>query len=53
MRTIAAERRAVAIGERTVVLDQAFQRLPGEVQPVEGRDNGAPARSRRAGVCAL
>ena len=32
---IAPDRRAVAIGERTVVLDQAFERLPGEVEPVE------------------
>ena len=36
MRAIAAERRPVAIGERTVVLDQAFQGLPGEVEAVEG-----------------
>ena len=36
MRAIAANRRPVAIGERTVVLDHAFQRLPGEVEPVEG-----------------
>ena len=26
---------AVAVGQRPVVLDQAFQRLPGEVEPVE------------------
>ncbi len=34
---IAAERRAVAVGQRTVVLDQAFERFPGQVQPVEAR----------------
>ena len=34
---IAAERRAVAVGERTVVLDQAFERFPGEIEPVEAR----------------
>ena len=33
---IAADRRAGAVGERAVVLDQAFQRFPGEIEPVEG-----------------
>ena len=32
---IAADRRAVGVGQRAVVLDQALQRFPGEVQPVE------------------
>src|SRR6478752_422210 len=44
MRTIAAERRPVAIGERTVVLDQAFQGLPSEVEAVKG---GIAALQRR------
>ena len=32
---IALDRPAGAVGERAVVLDQAFQRLPGEIEPVE------------------
>ena len=35
LRAIGTERRTVAIGERTVVLDQAFERFPGEVETVE------------------
>ena len=34
---IAGERRAIAIGQRTVVLDQAFERFPGQVQAIEAR----------------
>ena len=37
VRAIAAERRAVPVGERAVVLDQAFERFPGQVEAVEGR----------------
>ena len=33
---IAPDRLAVAVGQRAVVLDQPFQRLPGEIEPVEG-----------------
>ena len=33
---IAAERLRRRVGERAVVLDQAFQRLPGQVQSVKG-----------------
>ena len=34
-RAIAPDRRAGAVGKRPVVLDQAFERLPGQVEPVE------------------
>ena len=37
MIAIAAERRTAAIGERAVVLDQALQRFPGQIQAVEIR----------------
>src|SRR4029079_19404353 len=37
MPRIASDRRAVAIDERAVVLDQAFQRLPAQVETVECR----------------
>src|SRR5262249_46547662 len=33
---IAAERRTGAVGERAVVLDEALERLPGQVEAVEG-----------------
>ena len=32
---VAAERPAVAVGQRAIVLDQAFERFPGQVQAVE------------------
>ena len=35
MLAIAAHRIAAAVGQRPVVLDEAFERLPGEIQPVE------------------
>ena len=34
---IAPDRRAVAVGQRAVVLDQPFERLPGQIEPVEIR----------------
>ena len=34
---VAADRLAAGIGQRAVVLDQAFERFPGQVEPVEGR----------------
>src|SRR6266849_4838577 len=34
-RAIAPDRVAVAIDERTIVLDQPFERLPREIEPVE------------------
>ena len=34
---VAGQRLARAVGERAVVLDQPLQRLPGEIEPVEGR----------------
>ena len=34
-RAIALDRVPGAVGQRAVVLDQPFQRLPGEVEPVE------------------
>ena len=33
---VAPDRLAVAVGQRTVVLDQPFERLPGEIETVEG-----------------
>jgi hypothetical protein len=37
MRAITAQRLSVLVGERPIVFDQAFQRFPGEVEPVEAR----------------
>ena len=37
MLTIVLERRTRAIGERPVVLDQALERFPGQVEAVEIR----------------
>ena len=37
MSRIATDRRPLAIDERTVVLDQAFQRFPSQIEPVECR----------------
>jgi len=33
---VAPDRLPVAGGQRAVVFDQAFERLPGEIEPVEG-----------------
>ncbi len=33
---VAADRATCAVGERAIVLDQALQRLPGQIEPVEG-----------------
>ena len=35
MLAVAADRRAGSLGQRAVVLDDAFQRFPGQVEPVE------------------
>ena len=35
--SVGADRRAVRVGQRAVVLDQAFKRLPGQVEAVEQR----------------
>ena len=35
MLAVSADRRAVALGQGPVVLDDAFERLPGQVEPVE------------------
>ncbi len=37
MLAIGAKRRPLPVGERAIVLDQTFQRLPGEIEPVEAR----------------
>ncbi len=51
MLAIAGERRAIAIGERAIVLDQAFECLPGQVQTIKVRvaplERGHHAQSLR------